>query len=757
MTERTKKRWYHGISIAFIVVALCFTVFRFQPVFWRLLSALEDFGRSIGYFFAPKLVTPTITDIPDSTVALLPLTWEEFQLCLDKYWRLLIDWKNFLRYIIVVMDIIIDVSSFVGPIAVTFGFVAFLIWILYGIPDKVPNDETKEGETVEESRESKPYKWFMLHVAPRARKVRDWVNGYLEFLSPKGVKWYKKGYKLSLVLIWLYNLNILTICFEVAAFFFYFITAWDLESVYTLVVKVILDLTVALEFLPTIIEVLIGYKIFDWFRIRIGKKLRKNKVKKAEKFLDDYRGSIFAEGKQRSKKSTLLAFFKRIEERRFRKKAFEKMKDREKQFPFFPWATLERTVDRCRDKQFIVLEDIEYCVRYMKRAFDAREDAGKLVGLTSYLRVEYGYDFTDVLRYAENYPMTFDTGTTVVSLFKAIESYMMLCLIYHHPTPLDISNYSIREDYRFKDNGFFRIFDGNLFRDAEESAKLSQFSHNMNYDIFRPGKAFDEETRYDEAVEFGIGVQQEFSKERKNRYSRAQSPKADDREATQDNDGFELDTKMRGHVATIDNVDFWRWFFDDQRANGLGADNKDMATIATIKKSLPGKIILPFFGIDELVYLLVTKLRDGFHWLVRNNKKGKTLLDYFATLAHQPFYHHFERVRRAYTVYPLKLKMSDGNDGEVFDAKLSLDIVEACTYNDIFATDSARVFYKEKHRKAKRGLNKIEQYEGLYPTRRNFKNQRSYWVEDMEAHYGEHSRKVIPKAQRDGGKGARPL
>lgn len=752
-----KKRIYHGISVAFIVAALCFSVFRFQPVFWRILSAFEDLGRSIGYFFASDYVTPTITDIPSSSTALLPLTWEEFKVCLDEYWRLLFDWKNFLRYILFILDIILTVSTYVGPIVVTFAAFALVLWIIYGIPDKKPEDKPQEGETVEESRESKPYKWFMRKVAPWMRKVRDFVKGYFDFLSPKGVKWYKKGYKLALVLIWLYNLNVLTIALEVAAFFFYFIIAFDFVSIYTLFVKVLLDLTVALEFLPTIVEVVIGYKIFDWVRRRLGNKLRKNKVEKAEKFLDDYQGAIFAEGKQRSKKSSFLAFLKRIEERRFRKKAFGKMKEREKQFPFFPWPTLERMVDRCRDKQFIVLEDVEYCAKYIKRAFDAREDADKLRGLASYLRVEYGYDFTDVLRYAEFYPMTFDTGTTVVSLFKAIESYMMLCLIYHHPTPLDISNYSIREDFCFKDNGFFRIFDGNLFRPAEKSAEYSQYGHNMNYDIFRPGKAFDEETRYDEAVEFGIGVQQEFSKERKNRYSRAQQPKAEEREATQDNDGFELDTKMRGHVATIDNVDFWRWFFDDQRANGLGADNKDMATIATIKKSLPGKIILPLFGIDELVYLLVTKLRDGFHWLVRNNKKGKTLLDYLVTISYQPFHRNFERVRRAYTVYPLKLKMSDGNDGEVFDANLTMYIVEACTYNDIFATDSARVFYKEKHRKAKRGLNKIEQYEGLYPTRRNFKNQRSYWVEDMEAHYGEHDRKVVPKAQRDGGKGARPL
>lgn len=748
-----KKRIYHGISVAFIVAALCFSVFRFQPVFWRILSAFEDLGRSIGYFFASDYVTPTITDIPSSSTALLPLTWEEFKVCLDEYWRLLFDWKNFLRYILFILDIILTVSTYVGPIVVTFAVVALVLWIIYGIPDKKPEDKPQEGETVEESRESKPYKWFMRKVAPWMRKVRDFVKGYFDFLSPKGVKWYKKGYKLALVLIWLYNLNVLTIALEVAAFFFYFIIAFDFVSIYTLFVKVLLDLTVALEFLPTIVEVVIGYKIFDWVRRRLGNKLRKNKYNKTIKFLEDYPGALFIVGKQRSKKTSLLTQLKCIEERRFRDKAQEKLAERDKQFPFFPWAIFERTVDRCRDKQFIVLEDIEYFVRYVERAYEARENPSKFCGLSAYLSTEYEFEIADVINYAKNYPLSYNAGSTYVSLFKAIERYMMLYLINSQPSTLDISNFSIREDFTFKDYGFFRVFDGKPFREPSESRKYEQYSHSMNYDAFRPGEAFDEETRYDEAVEYGIGVCQEFSKERKNQKTRGQQPQLEERRATQNNDGFELDTKMRGHVATIDNVDFWRWLFDDQRADALGADNKDMTTTVTIKKTGAGKIILPLFGIDELVYVLVSKLRDGFHYLCKNKKKGRTLLDYLINLVYQPFFHYYDRVKNGYTVYALKLKIVDGCDLEVFDPGLKLYIIHSFTYNDRFATDSGRVFYKEKHRKAKRSLNKIEQYEGLYPTRRNFKNHRSYWVEDMEAHYGDHSRKLIVKEPKNKGKG----
>lgn len=752
MKEKTKKRIYHGISAAFIVAALCFSVFRFQVVFWRLISSIEDLGRSIGYFFT-DFVRPSVTDIPESSTALLPLTWEEFKICLDNYWELLFDWRNFLRYVIFILDIIFAVSAAIGPFVISFGAVALVVWIVYGIPDKLPKDETKEGETIEQSRESKPYKWFMRHVAPWTRKARDFIKGYFDFLSPEETRWYKRWYKNALVLIWLYNLNIVTIMLEVAAFIFFFLKSWDFVSIYTLVVKALLDLTVALEFLPTIIEVVIGYKIFDWFRHRLGKKSRMNKYKKTEKFLEDYPGALFIVGKQRSKKTSLLTQLKCVEERRFRNKADEKMAERDKQFPFFPWAIFERTVDRCRDKQFIVLEDIKFFALYVKRAYEAREDARRFRGLSAYLETEYGFEIADVINYAKVYPMVYKAGPTDVSLFKAIERYMMLYLINSQPSTLDISNFSIREDFTFKDYGFFRVFDGKPFRESSDSRKNEQYSHCMNYDAFRPGEAFDQETRYDEAVEYGIGVCQEFSKERKNQKTRAQQQQLEERKATQNNDGFELDTKMRGHVATIDNFDFWRWLFDDQRADALGADNKDMTTQATIKKTSAGKIVLPFFGIDELVYVLASKFRDGFHYLTKNKKKGKTLLDYFINLVYQPFFHHYDCVKNRYTVYALKLKIVDGCDQEIFDAGLKLYVIHAFTYNDRFATDSARVFYEEKHRKAKRGLNKIEQYEGLYPTSRNFTNHRSYFVEEMKAHYGDHSRVVIPKETKGKGKG----
>ena len=347
----------------------------------------------------------------------------------------------------------------------------------------------------------------------------------------------------------------------------------------------------------------------------------------------------------------------------------------------------------------------------------------------------------ELFEYADSgYSMVYDNGTVKSSIFNTIEKYACLYMIYSQPTPLDTSNYAIREDFRFKDYGCFPIFDGDLFRSSKESEKYSQYSHIINFDPFRPGKAFDEKTRYDEAVEFGIGVVQEVAKERKNRYT--QTGKKDDLVANQSNDLFELDTKMRGHVATIDNFDFWRWLFDDQRPDSLGADSKDLTTICQIKKTSDAKIVLPLFAIEELLYEIAQKIHDKIYDFIRNRKNSDTLLVYFMKMLFNPLFKLYDRVEARYSVYTSRIKTTDAMDKEVIGEAEKVYILSAMAYNDKFATDSCRTFYRRKHLHAKRSLNDRVQYKSLYPTRDEYRIQRSYFFEDMnETFDGENERK----------------
>ncbi len=755
MKKRIGRRTIHHIlTIVFLIGALLFAVFRFQDVFGRVLQALEDLKNSVLYFvlfpfYLENLVEVTVLEIPEGMITMLPLTPDEFVAFWERFKDLLFSWANVERYFEWLADTLQPIAkTLLYLLLPTLAFALFIFLYYWKVDKKRKKSKKlkkkKKGEKAQERKnringeripnedlpDSAPLRWYKRRVEGRiTAPIRRTVSGYARFFRRH------KVYVWAMILIWAYNFNVLTVAIEAVAWIFYVAISIDYATILIQIAKLAIDLTVVGGFLPWWAWLIVGYKIFDWIRCAIGDKLLKYYIEKDEQFLARHPGALFVVGKQRSKKTSILTLLKRILERLFRKKAMEKFAIRDKQFPYFRWSTIEKCVKRCRESGvFKTLEDMTIFALQIKKAFEEKNEEMRKFRRHR-LREYYGYDLDELVAYSKLYDLTYNNGTVEFTIWEAIERYTQLFYIYSQPTTLDISNYAIREDFTFKDHGFFPIFDGDLFRPAKESAKYTQYSHINNEDIFRPGKVFDEKTRYDEAVEYGIGVKQEFAKERKNRYSR--KGKSDEVAANQENDLFELDTKMRGHVATIDFFDFWRWLFDDQRPDSLGADNKDLTTICRIKETSDARICLPFFAIEELIYYAVTKLRDGIKYFIRNRKEKETLLVHLLDKLYIPYFHHFDEVQARYGVHVAKLKTEDGGDGEILGEAEKLYIPVACTYNGVFATDNWRIFYRMKHRKAKRTLNGIKQYDGLYPSMEQFRGQRSYAVEDMNYAYGD--------------------
>lgn len=761
-----KRIIHHILTIIFLIGAVLFSVFRFQDVFGRTFQALIDLKNSLLYyvlfiFRLEDLVPVTVIEIPQGMVTMLPLTPDEFLVFWDRFIELLFSWENFQAYFEWLMDELQPIAETLAYLLIPLIAFSLIVFLYYRKIDKkedaekqkqdVPKEKEKQKEKAKKGRnaqkrknrgngkraikdedlpDSAPLRWWKKYPEGRIfAPIKRAVQGYHRFF------WEHKLYYWSMILIWAYNLNILTILIEFFAWIFYVAMSIDYVTILIQIAKLAIDLTVVIGFLPWWAWIIIGYVVFDWIRCWLGDKLLLHYIEKDKEFLKRHPGALFIVGKQRSKKTSILTLLKRLLERQFREKAMEKFATRDKQFPYFRWRGIEETVERCRKNgKFKTLEDMTFFAFYLKRAFEEENENRQAFYRTRVLEI-YGYNIDELIRYSKLYDLTYDNGTVIFSIWEAIERYSQLYYMYSQPTTLDVSNYSIREDFTFKDHGFFPIFDGDLFRSAEESEKYTQYSHIYNGDVFRPGKVFDPKTRYDEAVEYGIGVMQEFAKERKNRYSR--SGKANDKDANQDNDLFELDTKMRGHVATIDFFDFWRWLFDDQRPDSLGADNKDLTTICRIKETTDAKICLPFFAIEELIYYAITGLRDGIKYFIRNRKKKETLLVHLMDKLYIPYFHHFDEVQARYGVHVARLKTEDGGDNEILGEREKLYIPVGCTYNSVFATDNWRIFYRTKHRKAKRTLNDIKQYNDIYPTMEQFRGQRSYAVEDMNYAYGD--------------------
>ncbi len=777
----TKKRRiaHHIVSGVLIAIALLYAIFRFDFVFLRTVRAFVDLGTSLAYYFLfpfelEYLIPTTITEIPSGMDAFPVVSVETVKRVFENFGELFFNFDNLQAYLDDVGVVVGDIAEILSQLLLPLLCVALVLYFGYakiddpkarkkklaekvkkragklakknakrakkGLPPKQP--KVQEPLTPEERRaqakrkkieypDSKPLAWWKRNAegrffSPICREIKR----YFHFLN--GHFWYK----FALANLWLYNLNILTIGITAFAWVFYASISIDYGNIFVQIAKLFMDISVAWDFLAIEIWLIIGYLIFNTIRRRHGDKRLLKYIAKDEQFLEKHPGALFVVGKQRSKKTSILTTLKLVTERRFRKKAQEKFAQRDKQFPFFHWSVIEKVVKNGRKKgKFKTFEDMTFFAFLVKKCYNEKRE-----NLKKYLRRRikeyYGYDMELLFAYSKRHAMTYNNGAIEISLFEAIERYAQLFFIYSQRSPLDISNYSIREDFTFKDYGYYPIFDGNPLRSPKESAEYSQYSHIMDFDAFRPGKVFDEKTRYDTAIEYGIGVLQEFAKERKNRYTQG-GQKASDFEANQNNDFFELDTKMRGHIATIDFFDFWLWLFDDQRAGDLGATLADLATHCLIKETSPAKTVLPFFAIEELIYHGWTKLHDKVQYFIRNRKGKNTLLVHLFNRLYILYFRHCDRVFNRYGVHTARIKTTDGADKEILGEAEKLYIPVAFTYNERFATDSARIFYRVKHRKAKRTLDAVEQYKTIYPTQRDYRKHKSYYVEDMNYAYGD--------------------
>ncbi|MBQ9729901.1 MAG: hypothetical protein IJV80_03715, partial [Clostridia bacterium] len=576
------------VSVLLLVATLLFAVFRFAPVFERFIQSIVDFGLSIAYFFATPLgavIQPAVQEFPAAQMQeLLPLTVDEFVLGWGRFWSLFATKQNLVAYSGKLLEVLIVIAMVSVPVLIVALIFALGVWLGYR-----RIDTEKKGNTWQLNA----FLWVKRRTYFPAKKE---VKRYFSFVAEH--KWW---FIIPFGILWAYNLNLLTVALELLAFVFYVAISQNYVNVVVQVVKLIVDLSVPALFFPVWVWLMFGYYVFHLMRCSLAKMVRDYYVMKDDEFLDKHPGALYFGGKQRSKKTSILTACKQLFERRFRRKAHEKIRARKKQFPFFNWQNYLQVVQGCRERRvFVKFKDVDRFVYRLKAIYERREE----INVETYRRLmwqHYGYDINDFFEYAENYSMWYNNGITYVSIYSALLNYAKLFLIYNQRTTLDISNYPIREDFDFKDYGAWPIFDGDLFRDPKESAELSQFGHKINWDLFRLGEVFDPTTAYETAIEYGIGCAPEVAKERKNKATKSAAIKANPDGPNQNNDFFELDTKIRGQLATIDNYDFWVWLLDDQRFDSLGAESKDLTTQCLIKQTTPEKLFLPLFDTEKKV------------------------------------------------------------------------------------------------------------------------------------------------------------
>lgn len=225
-----------GITLAFILI----NIFCFPYTFPRIGEAIRDFGLSIGYHYATAFqiennISPSVTALskmPFTISDRVPPTWEQFKEKWDIYWQTFADGQTVLDYVSSFRSGALVFSYLFSMLVPLFVAIAFLVGYQLKRQDNKYNVD------------SKPLKAFKRFSDKTYRPAKAWIIGFVDFVKDN-------SYYLKLwAFIWLLGFNVISIVFEVLAFFFYFSVSLDVGNLYIQVYKLLLDLSVMFKFVP---------------------------------------------------------------------------------------------------------------------------------------------------------------------------------------------------------------------------------------------------------------------------------------------------------------------------------------------------------------------------------------------------------------------------------------------------------------------------------------------------------------------------
>ena len=718
--EKACKISYHTISVVLIVLSLIFTLFCAQNVTRRTLQAGGDFGRSFVYYFAVAMrledslnFSTTVHEIPAGMETLLPLSFEELKLVARLWWDLFTSWHNLSDYFGTIGNTISGIMTVIMVLIMPVLFLFLFAWIGYSMPDN------KVGE------KSKPLLLCGKLEDKILHPIIKYVKGYGSFLFSKETRKKAFFYFVAFFAIWLWNLNIITIALEAAAYFLWACWWWvRWGNILVQLAKLLVDLSVIFQTLPTVLLIVLGYLLFNFIRRRIGFKRLDKDEKKNEKFLEENPGNLLATGKPRVGKTMAITDMGLTENVRFRKIAQSASWNHRLEFPFFPWRVLEKTIEEMRKLPFFKMQLIRDFFAELQEAFEKSKSYSEKERENKLGRFQaFGYASKDFIFGYDHkrYGLEYDNNLKMVSIWESIELYAEEYAIYTSPTPFIISNYPIRTAIKWKTYGNYPLMKANFFKiKPAELVEMTEWSHIVNHDALRLGVKMNPHGKYNDNYDCGCIVLSELGKELGNQITnRGKQNQADSKECTPNNDLWTMNAKMVSHGLTIDFNCYARILADEQRAMSVLADFREIGSEMRIVKKHREKIKMPFFAFGELAYALADKyLKKALQYFA--NRHGKiTLGEYFVTRLYKWIFDKYNRIKNQFGSYQIDVKIKDNSTGENDEESTSgkYYVARKKTCADVYDTGFFGIFYREKFKRSMvGGTEKAPQYTGLQPT-----------------------------------------
>lgn len=678
----------HYICAVITLASVLLAIFRFPYAFGRIVESCIDIGTSAKYYASEllelnlkgEITVMKLTEMPFELPFNLPNTWEEFLVAWSLYWKLFITEENIYSYIEsfangldLVSTILLIVMPFVVPL------------IIY----KVIKKPVMNNKRNVESRAVQIWKRFEDKVCKR---VLIWIKGFIEFVSDH-------SYWLEIwKLVWAYSLNGIAIILEFIAFYIYFIASFKLVDLYVQIVKLFMDLSVAIEFFPAIVWAAFFFTVLHLIVRHMGFDGLYHNEAKNRAFLRERGVTFIIDGEMGTGKTQMDMDMSLTKEEIFRTDALGIILEVNMLYPNFPWANYEDDLKKAMElhKIYTLLS----AEKWLKKRY---------VAFTKNVCREnmWGYDY-------ERHPTTFYDNLKEESIWKALMDYAKAYLIYAIECSLILSNYSIRTDGIKTDMGNFPLWDYDFFkRDQRLVEVYSQRSHILDFDLLRLGKQMLKDNPNRNAIGYGIFVVTELDKELKNTQT-LKDVKASDEECNQKNDLTHECIKMIRHVATIRNRNFVVFTGEMQRCESLGIDVRGLGEVIHIDEKKEQQVTLPFFApfyLFSLLYSLLFGKYESCYLDYRFRRGDTTLRSYLLNNIFSLLYKYHLRTTNLYGYRVMNLTVERGRkEGEGYKKKYYIQ--DKKTYSARYTTDCMSSIFNGRAKDNRVGLMDIETYSG---------------------------------------------
>ena len=684
-----------------------------------LFYVYEIFG-SVGNPFIPYVVRKQewkFTEEIWKPITVLPHTLEEFLQYWKAFFKLIFDLNN-----------IADYFSLLGDL-LNYAYKFALVIMPFVIAAVIFINQIRDNHCTVRNKKSTPLIYFERFLFNVIYRIVAWIKDFISFIQDN------THYVKILSLIWALYFNVFSILGAVFAYYLYFISTWDVLSLYMQLLKLQTDLTPVVRFIPGIIWLTIAVIVYEHIahsmalnRLYYFDRANKSFVRKLGNITTVY-------GEPGAGKTKLITALALTEEIRMYDDALKIMLNRASQFPNFPWQNFVDFLNDQISKRLIVdAASAKNAIKDMREQFDelpgklSFEDWQLVCKITpNVFDVTFNYDY-------EHYRYTYNNELKIVHLFEALESYAAAYVMYSIETTLIFANYSIRVDSLVHDYGNMPFRDNDFFsRPTEYQEAYSLHAHIFDFDILRRlGKQMISNNPQARLAPCGVIVVSEIDKEFKNSLQ-LKEVKSDSSEANQKNDLHDACLMMIRHAVVIDFISFVSVIADLQRPEAWGANGRELGQVYYISDKSEVSPVLPFFSLYwcfEALYLPIKSWWDRYDRTYRQNRSDTILFIYLLRNVMTFMTNIYDRINGKFGVQTLDLEYQSGR----MDGKISTDkfrILSKVHLSNRYRTDCLASIHDTYEPNAMH-IDDFKMYAGELATMEELDEQNSYFQTDIK-------------------------